>query len=174
MTNQFSDFRNTISIREEIKPGDAGYITYMHGRLYALERGYSSAFEAYVAESFYRFLLHFDPEKDRLWCAESEGKIVGCIGIAQNGTRAQLRWFLLEPEVRHMGLGRELLSRALAFAKNAGYASVYLDTTSDLTEAISLYEKAGFREVGRKPNDSWKENTLELEYELTFTSCCRS
>ncbi len=158
--------REKITIRDTVQPGDAGYITYMHGMLYSRERGYSSSFEAYVAESFYRFLIHFDPAKDRLWCAEYEGRIIGCVGIASNGARAQLRWFLLMPEFRGIGLGRELLSRALAFSRETGYASVYLDTTSDLTEAISLYEKTGFREVARKPNDSWKENTLELEYEL--------
>ena len=42
-----------IAIRHNIKPGDAGYITYMHGWMYKKEYNYATAFEAYVAQSFY-------------------------------------------------------------------------------------------------------------------------
>lgn len=58
-----------IELRTEIKSGDAGYITYLHGQLYKEEYGYSTTFEAYVAQSFYDFLLHYNQQKDRLWCA---------------------------------------------------------------------------------------------------------
>lgn len=154
---------SSITIRTEIKPGDAGYITYMHGKIYREEYNYMSSFEAYVAESFYQFLLHYNPQQDRLWCAEHNGKIVGCIGIVGHGERAQLRWFLTDHLYRGIGLGKKLLTCALEFAKEKGYKSIYLDTTSDLTKAISLYERAGFRKVSEKPNNSWKEGLVELE-----------
>lgn len=155
-----------ITLRTEIQPGDMGYITYMHGWIYREEYGYSAAFESYVAESFYQFAKAYRPDKERLWCAEHNGNIVGCIGIAEHGNRAQLRWVLTDPNYRGIGLGKRLLSEALNFAKNAGYESIYLDTTSDLDTAIRMYEKAGFRKTGEKPNDSWRKGLMELEFEM--------
>ena len=155
-----------IELRTEIKSGDAGYITYLHGRLYKEEYGYSTTFEAYVAQSFYDFLLHYNQQKDRLWCAEHNGKIIGCIGVAAHGERAQLRWFLVDPLYRHIGLGKKLLHAAISFAKERGYKSIYLDTTSDLEKAIGLYTSAGFKKTGEKPNNSWREGVTELEYAM--------
>ncbi|HYE54504.1 MAG TPA: GNAT family N-acetyltransferase, partial [Chitinophagaceae bacterium] len=38
-----------ISIRTTLKPGDIGYVTYLHGHLYQQEYQYGISFEAYVA-----------------------------------------------------------------------------------------------------------------------------
>lgn len=157
-----------ITIRTEVKPGDAGYITFMHGSIYREEYNYAASFEGYVAESFFEFLLNYNPQRDRLWCAEHNGKIVGCIGIVGHQERAQLRWFLIDPLYRGIGLGKKLLNLALEFAKNKGYKSIYLDTTSDLEKAISLYQSVGFTKVSEKPNNSWREDITELEFAKTL------
>lgn len=155
-----------ISIRTDVRSGDIGYITYMHGLIYKEEYGYSTAFEAYVAESFYEFLINYNPDKDHLWCAEHSGNIIGCIGIVGHGERAQLRWFLINPYYRKIGLGKKLLDKVLDFAKSKKYKSIYLDTTDDLSRAIKMYTKAGFVKKSEKRNNSWKENVTELEFEL--------
>lgn len=158
-----------ISIRTELRAGDAGYITFMHGRIYQKEYGYSTLFEAYVAKSFFDFLQNYDPSRDRLWCAEDGGTIIGCIGIAGHGDRAQLRWFLIEPEYRGLGLDKKLLSLAVDFARNRGYQTIYLDTTSDLTQAVGLYRKMGFEKVKETPNNSWKKGVTELEFSMDLS-----
>lgn len=155
-----------ITIRTEIHSGDIGYITYLHGRLYQEEYGYSTVFEQHVADSFVQFMTGYDPAKDRLWCAEYHGNLVGCIGIASHGERAQLRWFLVDPHYRGFGLGKKLLDEAIRFAREAGYRTIYLDTTNDLDTAISMYQKAGFQKCGEKQNDAWRRGLLELEYEM--------
>ena len=152
-----------VAIRTELRPGDAGHITAMHGRIYSEEYGYGVAFEGYVAQSFFEFLRDYDPERDRLWCAEHAGRTIGCIGVKGRGERAQLRWFLLEPEYRGMGLGRRLLQSALDFARERGYESAYLDTTDDLHDALRLYRRAGFETASAKPNNTWRENVMEIE-----------
>lgn len=155
-----------ITIRTDIRPGDIGYIAYMHGWIYGEEYGYSAAFEGYVAESFHKFLLNYNPDNDRLWCAEHNGNIIGCIGIVGHGERAQLRWFLINPHYRRIGLGKKLLQELLDFAKVKNYRSIYLETTSDLNKAISMYTRAGFIKKLEKENNSWREDLTELEFEM--------
>lgn len=155
-----------ITIRHDIRAGDAGYITYMHGLIYKQEYNYSIAFEGYVAQSFCEFLLNYNPNRDRVWMAEYYGEIIGCIGIVGRGDRAQIRWFLLHPNYRGIGLGKRLLNGALSYCHEKGFKSVYLDTTNDLDTAIAMYTKAGFIKVAEKKNNSWREDLTELEFEM--------
>lgn len=166
LTNGANIKLDDITIRTDVRPGDIGYITYMHGWIYREEYEYSTAFEGYVAESFFEFIRGYNPDSERLWCAEHNGKIIGCIGIIGHGERAQLRWFLLDPHYRGIGLGKKLLQESLNFAREKNYKSVYLDTTNDLNKAISMYNKAGFVKVSEKANNSWREDLTELEFEM--------
>jgi putative acetyltransferase len=50
----------------------------------------------------------------------------------------------LIPQVRGKGLGRMLIEKSLAFAKEAGYEKVYLETMPELTQAQYTYKKLGF------------------------------
>ena len=68
-------------IRHHIKPGDIGYLIYLHGILYAKECGYGQTFEAYVAGGLAEFVQSFSPDKDRIWLAEIKGRIIGSIAI---------------------------------------------------------------------------------------------
>ena len=95
-----------VTIRTELRPGDAGYITYLHASIYTAEYGFRPVFEAYVLESFCPFIKNYDPARDRLWCAEHNGNIVGSIAIVGHGDRAQIRWFLIDPRYRNIGLGK--------------------------------------------------------------------
>jgi hypothetical protein len=45
-----------VKIRNELRPGDIGYIVYLHGTLYAKEQGWDYTFEAYVAEPLAAFV----------------------------------------------------------------------------------------------------------------------
>ena len=75
-----------------------------------------------------------------------DGAIVGSCGIdpEQDGA-CELRKMYLRRDVRRQGLGKRLLSRAIAFARGRGFSRIELETASVLREAISLYESAGFR-----------------------------
>jgi ribosomal protein S18 acetylase RimI-like enzyme len=52
---------------------------------------------------------------------------------------------------RRVGLGRSMMEALLELAKKAGLKIVILDAYGTNTAAISLYEKVGFKEVGRIP-----------------------
>lgn len=154
--------KSDLIIRSELKPGDAGYLIHLHGWIYKMEYDYSEIFEAYVAQSFYDYITHYDASREKVWIVEHKGNIAGCIGIAAHGDKAQLRWFLLHPDYRGIGLGRQLLDSAIAFAKEKKYKQIYLDTTTDLKDAIRMYTRSGFQKAEEKANDAWRPGVMEL------------
>ena len=114
-------------IRHHIKPGNIGYLTYLHGILYAEECGYDQTFEAYVAGGLAEFVKKFSPDKDRIWLAKTNSRIIGSIAIVgQSEVDAQLRWFLVHPDYRRLGIGRELLEEALQFCRERKYKAIFL------------------------------------------------
>ena len=154
-------------IRTNIEPGDIGYVVYLHGILYAGEYGLDHTFEGYVAAGLGEFAKSVDGRKDRLWLAEKEGRIVGSVAIVGlAGGTAQLRWFLVHPDARGGGLGRELLREALAFCRERGYGSVFLWTISELKAAAHLYAEAGFQRTEQKTHELWGAARTEERYDL--------
>ena len=78
-----------------------------------------------------------------------DDRLLGGAGIFPSnglpeGTCELVKMYLL-PEARGWGLGRLLIERSLAYAREAGYRQVYLETMPELRKAVSLYEKFGFR-----------------------------
>lgn len=77
------------------------------------------------------------------------GRILGGGGIYPSrglaSDTAELVKMYLIPEARGMGIGQNLISRCLEFAKEEGYSKVYIETMPELKKAMSLYEKMGFR-----------------------------
>lgn len=154
-------------IRHELKPGDLGYLIYLHGSLYAREYKYDQTFEAYVAHGILEFVKAFNPYRDRIWLAEAEGRIVGSIAIVRSTKlEAQLRWYLVHPDYRGHGIGKTLIREALNFCKDRKYTGVFLWTTSELTTAAHLYEEAGFKKKEVKSHNVWGKFISEEKYEL--------
>jgi ribosomal protein S18 acetylase RimI-like enzyme len=158
--------RGPISLRTDLRPGDLGSVVHLHGVVYARERGFDPTFEAYVAGPLSDFVRSGD-KRQRLWIAERDGRVVGCVAIVAAAPRtAQLRWFLVDPSARGLGLGKRLLGEAVAFCKGCGYAEVILWTESALTAAARLYRSAGFRKTEEKSGRVWGVDLVEEKYEL--------
>ncbi|MFI5402399.1 MAG: GNAT family N-acetyltransferase [Planctomycetota bacterium] len=153
-------------LRTDLRPGDLGEIVRLHGVLYAREHGFDPTFEAYVAEPLARFAIAASP-RERLWIAERDRVIVGCVAIvAASPEVAQLRWFLVDPVARGSGLGTRLLDEAVAFSRGCGYRSIVLWTVRALAAAAHLYRAKGFSKVEEKPGRQWGVDVVEEKYEL--------
>jgi N-acetylglutamate synthase-like GNAT family acetyltransferase len=155
------------NLRHDLKPGDIGYIIYLHGILYSRENKYDQTFEAYVAHGLLQFVHNFNPYRDRIWLAEVNGIIIGSIAIVRTTKdEAQLRWYLVHPEFRGQGLGKQLLGEALNFCRERKYSNVFLWTTSELAAAAHIYSQAGFKKTETKSHKVWGKNLSEERYDL--------
>jgi GNAT superfamily N-acetyltransferase len=156
-----------IAIRHELRPGDLGRVVTLHAVVYGREHGWGTRFEAYVAETIGRFGA--GGAVDRLWLAEREGRLVGCIGIVDApDSAAQLRWFLVDASARGVGLGRRLLELALAHCRSCGRERVFLLTAPGLEAAARRYRAAGFELVARTTVPGHGHVGVEERYELVL------
>ena len=159
-----------VTIRNYLRPGDVGYVTYLHGTLYAAEFGWDHTFEAYVAGPLSEFAKTRN-ERERIWIVESKGILAGSIAIVEaSNDEAQLRWFLIQPDLRGKGIGRFLIAEAIEFCRESGYARVFLGTERGLRTAARLYESFGFRLTDEKTHESWGTVVTEQRYELNLAS----
>jgi GNAT superfamily N-acetyltransferase len=158
-----------MQIRTNLKPGDIGYVIYLHGILYAEEYGLDRTFEGDVAARMGEFARAFDDRRDFFAVAENEGRIVGSVAInGHEDQTAQLRWFLLHPSARGAGVGKKLLNEALNFCRERGFRSVNLWTISELKTAAHLYRSAGFQLIEENTIEIWGGVRTEQRYELTL------
>ncbi len=165
-----SRFPATITVRHEFKPGDIGYLTYLHGTLYAKESGWDHTFEAYVAGPLSEFAKSHSP-RERIWLVDSQGHVAGSIAIVEASKEsAQLRWFLLDAAIRGKGLGRLLMDEALEFCREQGYRHLFLWTEASLTVAARLYARAGFRLTEEKTHEFWGAMVTEQRYDLALSA----
>jgi peptidyl-dipeptidase Dcp len=155
-----------ISIRTELKPGDIGYVIFMHGDLYKKECNYGIEFETYVAKGLAEFYEQYDPQKDRVWICEYENKMIGFLALVNRGEAAQLRYFILHPDYRGIGLGNKLMDLYMNFLKEKKYKSSYLWTTNELPTSAHLYKKFGFKLTEEKPSNAFGKPVVEQHYEL--------
>jgi len=157
-----------ISIRTELCPGDIGYVIHLHGALYAKEYGYGLQFESYVAKGLAEFYEKYDPERNRVWVCEHNSRVVGFVLLMDRGTAAQLRYFLIEPEYRGIGLGSKLLKLYMEFLRQCDYKASYLWTTHELSTAALLYKRLGFQLTEEKESTAFGKPLREQRYDLVL------
>ncbi|SCZ78161.1 GNAT family N-acetyltransferase [Acidaminobacter hydrogenoformans] len=152
---------------------DLDWVIDRHDKLYAEEQGFDHTFRPYVEGPVYDFGATLKPEKENLWVAEawkgpgSEGIRAGMIAIVRvDDETAQLRWYLVEPEYRGVGLGRTLMKTALDFTATAGYKKVFLWTVSQLDAARHLYIDYGFTLTQTETHEIWGKTQTEERWEL--------
>ncbi|MHB1152708.1 MAG: GNAT family N-acetyltransferase [Eubacteriales bacterium] len=163
-----------ISELEEInirsyQSDDLDWVIDRHSELYRAEHGFDDTFRAYVADPVRQFGESMNPEKENLWISESQGRRIGMIAIVRvSETTAQLRWFLLEPEMRGFGIGNMLIKTAVDFCIIAGYRHVFLWTVSSMAAARRLYQSYNFKITESAEHSLWGQVQIEERWDLDF------
>lgn len=104
--------------------------------------------------------------------AEAEGDLVGVAGLEVRQEDALLRSVAVRPEWRSRGVGRQLVTRAIANAESRGLRALYLLTTT----AERYFPSFGFETIARdevpQPIRETREFTDACPASATVM-CCR-
>ncbi|MGV1009175.1 MAG: ribosomal protein S18-alanine N-acetyltransferase [Dermatophilaceae bacterium] len=80
--------------------------------------------------------------------AADDGRLAGYAGIGHGGEVADLMTLAVAPAYRRRGVGAGLLDEVLQRAAEQGASSVLLEVRADNAEALRLYRRRGFEQVG--------------------------
>jgi DNA-binding MarR family transcriptional regulator/predicted GNAT family N-acyltransferase len=94
--------------------------------------------------------------------AVSDGQALGCAGL--KGTDkgyAEVKRLWVSPAARGLGLARRLMTEVERIAGEIGVEVLRLDSRSILSEAVALYRKTGWTEIGRFNDDPYPDMFFE-------------
>ncbi len=112
-------------------------------------------------QNFDEELQHFASEyaapRGAFILAREQGQYLACIGLRQFSAEiGEIKRLYVAPAARGRGLGRVLVERIIAAAREIGYRSVLLDTLPFMKEAQALYLSLGFQ-----PTTAYRFNPIE-------------
>src|SRR5262249_53428527 len=132
----------------------------------------------YFAELNERFDVGFDPARSlyadtRVFSRPSgafvvarvRGRPVGCGAVKFKGKApAEFKRMWIAKESRGLGLGKRLLDALEKQARAAGATAVRLETNRTLTEAISMYRRAGYLEIEPFNDEPYAHHWFEKKF----------
>lgn len=138
---------STVNIRT-IQPGDNQALAVIIRNALA-EFGANKPGTVYYDATTDALYELFRQQGSIYYVAEENGVLIGGAGIYPSpglpaGTCELVKMYL-SPTARGKGIGKLLIEKALAFATEAGYRNVYIETMPELRKAMSVYEKFGFK-----------------------------
>jgi DNA-binding MarR family transcriptional regulator/GNAT superfamily N-acetyltransferase len=159
--------RKKIPVEQGYAAGIIGRVVLMHASYYSRENGFGEVFEAKVAQGMAEFIPRLNQSCNQIWRACDKDKILGSIAIdgeLMGENRGQLRWFIVDDELRGTGVGRRLIKRAVKFCDEQGFDETHLWTLKSLGAARKLYEDHGFELADEFYGEQWGPRVLEQKY----------
>ena len=101
--------------------------------------------------------------------AEMDGKIVGYVGSQTVLDAADMMNLAVSPEYRRQRIGESLVTSLVEYLQKNGVLALLLEVRVSNAQAIALYHKMGFEQVGRRPKyyHHPREDALILRKELS-------
>ena len=131
---------------------------------YASQIGFDLEFQNFN-EELQKIESHYSPPRGAIFIAwNEEGAPIGCFGIRKfDESICELKRMYLKTEARGLGIGKQLLKKAIEVGSRLGYKKMRLDTLPSMDSAIKLYETTGFYNI-----EPYRFNPIEgaLYYEI--------
>ncbi|GGE43609.1 putative acetyltransferase [Pedobacter psychrotolerans] len=93
----------------------------------------------------------FELPQSAYWIAEEDGVIIGGCGIFPTSGLpegcVELVKLYTAVSARGKGIGKMLMQKSISSAQHFGYNEIYLESFPELSAAIGMYEKAGFKKL---------------------------
>ena len=90
----------------------------------------------------------YGPPGGELLLAKRGDHVLGCIALKQLAPGvAEIKRLFVRPKARKLGVGKALVTAAIAAARERGYGEIKLDTLPEMTAAIALYKNFGFAPI---------------------------
>ncbi len=139
------------------------------------------AMSSYFGELDTRFATGFDPGDTLVLdapalreptgafvVARSDDRVIACGGVQRHDrVTGEIKRMWVHPAWRGVGVGRRMLDRLERAIVDAGYTRVVLDTNDALTEAISMYARAGYRAIDRYNDNPYARHWFEKHLDPT-------
>jgi GNAT superfamily N-acetyltransferase len=106
----------------------------------------------------------YAPPSGVLFVARVDGAVAGCVAAHQwRAGACEMKRLFVRDGFRGSGCGRALVERVIAWAREANYQRILLDTLPVMDQAQRLYLRLGFRDVAAyRPNPVPGARFLEL------------
>ena len=93
--------------------------------------------------------------------ARHGGRIVGCCALVDAGDgTAEIKRMFVDPESRGLSIGRRLMETLDSAGREMGLVAIRLETGISQPEALGLYRRFGYVEIG--PFGTYKADPLSL------------
>jgi ribosomal protein S18 acetylase RimI-like enzyme len=95
------------------------------------------------------FVEYADADDRTIFLAYVDHQIAGEVRITEAWNKyALIDDLVVDPKYRRQGIGRQLIQRCIAWAKEKGFPGVTLETQDINAPACTLYERCGFELCG--------------------------
>lgn len=125
-----------------MQPEDAAGVEIVEKACFAMPWSRQSFWEEAAKKDAY-YLLAVD--------MDDKEKIIGYVGVWFVLGEGQITNVALMPQYQGQGIASMMISRIIEIAKEHSIGSMTLEVRPSNQKAIKLYQKFGFRSVGRRP-----------------------
>ena len=126
-------------IVKRMEEGDLNQVVKIEEQLFSMPWTYDG-FRSGISQDGSIFLV-----------AISEEKVVGYLGMYCSFDEGEITNVGVQTDMWNQGIGRKLMDAALMLAKDRNIEHLILEVRKSNEQAIGLYKKTGFEEIGLRP-----------------------
>ena len=130
-------------------PADQAAVEFLH--VFAMQQVGAYLGRGPWDDDLYAIEEHYLNAHGEFLLGEIEGRLVTMGAFRRTSPiRAEIMRMRVHPDYQGQGFGQRILSELETRARTRGYTTLHLHTSTVQIAAQKLYEKHGFREVGRE------------------------